>query len=259
MIRMIRMIRITRHLIACYRITRLCLLLIQGMLVIAWRFPHLSTEQKQQRIQAWAQDILKKLAIDFEINGTPPTGGPLLLVANHISWLDIPIMLAAYPCHCVAKSEIKHSPILGMLSAATGTLYIERANRRDAMRVVHHMAEELRSGGVLGVFPEGTTSNGLQLLPFHANLFQAAISAPAPIQPLALRFTDPATGQQSLAPCYIDDDTLLVSMWRTFKTPRLRATVIFGEPQQAEGRDRRAWAEHARDTIGQLLSAPPSR
>jgi len=120
------------------------------------------------------------------------------------------------------------------------------------MRVVHHMAERLRAGDVLAVFPEGTTSDGVNLLPFHANLFQAAIAADAPVLPVALQFEDIATGARSLAPCYINNDSLLGSIWRTLAAPPLRAVLIFGEPQPALGRDRRAWAADLRSAVEDL-------
>ena len=135
------------------------------------------------------------------------------------------------------------------LATGAGTLYIERASRRDAMRVVHHMADSLRSGDVVAVFPEGTTSDGLSLLPFHANLLQGAIAAEAPVQPVALRFIDAASGETSQAPCYIGDDTLVGSLWRTVTGPGLTAVVSFGEPQLARGRDRRAWAADLREAV----------
>jgi 1-acyl-sn-glycerol-3-phosphate acyltransferase len=114
------------------------------------------------------------------------------------------------------------------------------------------MADALRAGGVVAVFPEGTTSDGIHLLPFHANLIQAAISAGAPVVPVALRFVDTLSGQTSLAPCYIGDDTLVGSLWRTLRTPGITAIVSYGEPQEAEGRDRRAWARDLHDTIDVL-------
>lgn len=110
------------------------------------------------------------------------------------------------------------------------------------MRVVHHMTEALRNGDRIAVFPEGTTSDGRVLLPFHANLLQAAISANVPVQPAALRFVDKASGQPSYAPRYIDDDTLLSSLWRTLSAPPCRpwcASVL----QDPHGRDRRHWAQ----------------
>jgi 1-acyl-sn-glycerol-3-phosphate acyltransferase len=87
------------------------------------------------------------------------------------------------------------------------------------------------------------------MLPFHANLLQAAISAPAPVQPVALRFVDTHTGQTSLAPCYIDDDTLFGSIWRTLTAPGIQAVVRFGTPQEAAGRDRRGFTADLRDAV----------
>ena len=135
------------------------------------------------------------------------------------------------------------------MATGAGTLYIERESRRDAMRVVHQMADRLNAGEILAVFPEGTTSDGISLLPFHANLIQAAISADAPVQPVALSFMDARTGQTSLAPCYIGDDTLIGSIWRTLTTPGIVAVVRYGEPQHAQGRDRRAWAVDLRAAV----------
>ena len=94
-----------------------------------------------------------------------------------------------------------------------------------------------------------TTSDGVSLLPFHVNLFQAAITANAPVLPVALRFVDDATGTHCLALCYIDDDTLFASIWRTLCTPGIAVVLTFGESQAAQGRDRRAWAADVRDTI----------
>ena len=227
--------------------------IVSGLYVIAFVFPKLGARQKDQRVQALAQALLAQMSINLTVKGQPPTVGPVLLAANHISWLDILVMLAAGHCRFVSKSEVRHWPLIGTLATGAGTLYIERESRRDAMRVVHHMAESLRAGDILAIFPEGTTSNGVDLLPFHANLFQAAISANALVQPVALQFVDAASGQRSLAPCYIDDDTLLGSVWRTLTAPPLCAVVTFGEPQLGQGRDRRAWAADLRGSIAALM------
>ena len=227
--------------------------IVSGLYVIAFVFPKLGARQKDQRVQALAQALLAQMAIQLSVKGQAPAIGPVLLAANHISWLDILVLLAAGHCRFVSKSEVRHWPLIGTLATGAGTLYIERESRRDAMRVVHHMAESLRAGDVLAIFPEGTTSNGVDLLPFHANLFQAAISANALVQPVALQFVDAASGQRSLAPCYIDDDTLLGSVWRTLTAPPLCAVVTFGEPQLGQGRDRRAWAADLRGSIAALM------
>ncbi|HEX2546882.1 MAG TPA: lysophospholipid acyltransferase family protein, partial [Ramlibacter sp.] len=155
----------------------------------------------------------------------------------------------------VSKSDVKHWPLLGTLATGGGTLYIEREKRRDAMRVVHHMAESLQRGEIVAVFPEGTTGDSKVLLPFHANLIQAAISADAPVLPVALRFVDRATGKDSVGPLYLGDDTLLGSLWRTLAGPPFVAHVRFGEMQKAQGRDRRKWAEDLHEVVNSLRRA----
>ncbi len=147
---------------------------------------------------------------------------------------------------------MRHWPLIGALATGGGTLYIERESRRDAMRVVHHMAESLQRGDILAVFPEGTTSDGLALLPFHGNLIQAAISADAPVQAVALSFIDTATRAISLSPCYIGDDTLVASIWRTLCGSPITAVVRYGEPQWSQGRGRRAWAADLRSAVEDL-------
>jgi 1-acyl-sn-glycerol-3-phosphate acyltransferase len=226
--------------------------IVTGVWTAVFVFPRLSALQKEERIKAWALVLLAHLAIKLIVVGKPPAQGPLLLAANHISWLDIVVMHAARHCRFVSKADVRHWPLIGTLANAAGTLFIERESRRDAMRVVHHMAERLLAGDILAIFPEGTTSDGVNLLPFHANLLQAAIAANAPVQPVGLRFADAATGEHSLAPCYINDDTLLGSIWRTLTAAPLCAVVTFGEPQSAQGRDRRLWAADLRVAVDGL-------
>lgn len=237
---------------------RALLHILVGLLTILFRFPRLSQEQKEIRVQVWSREMLARLGIRLVVKGTPAEQGPMLLVANHISWLDITSLHAARYCRFVSKADVKKWPLIGALASGVGTLFIERESRRDAMRVVHHMAGSLRAGDVLAVFPEGTTSDGVQLLPFHANLLQAAITAQAPVQPVALQFLDTHSGQRSLAPCYVGDDTLLGSVWRTVRSKGITVQIVFGEPQAAMGRDRRAWAEDLRVIIDQLRSLSPA-
>ena len=213
--------------------------------------PFIGAARRIRLKQRWSAELLDILGIGLETDG-PPIPPGCLLVANHISWLDILVMHAARHCRFVSKSEVRRWPLIGTLSTGAGTLYIERESRRDAMRVVHQMADALKAGDILAVFPEGTTSDGVSLLPFHANLIQAAISAGAPVQPVALSFIDVATGQPSLAPCYINDDTLFGSIWRTLTAPRIAAVVTYGEPQPAEGRERRVWAAELRAEVMRL-------
>ena len=238
-----------RRLRACWRLLRVVAHLLAGLWTATLRLPHMQPSQRSDQVQAWALAMLGHMGIVLEVRGQPPVSGPVLLVANHISWLDIPVMHAARHCHFVSKSDIKGWPLVGTLATAAGTLYIERSSRRDAMRVVHRMRDALQAGQVLAVFPEGTTGNGLSLLPFHANLLQAAISAGAPAQPVALRFIDRASGQVSHAPSYVADETLVGSIWRTLCAPPLVAVVHYGVPEHAGARDRRAWSEQLRAAV----------
>ena len=226
--------------------------LLGGWWTIRTRFPSLSQAEREAEVQRWARGFLRVWRIDLQVRGTPPAQGPLLLVANHISWLDILVLHAAGFCRFVSKADIKDWPVIGMMATHAGTLYIARDSRRDALRVVHHMRDALQRGEVVAVFPEGTTSDGLTLLPFHANLIQAAISAESPVLPVALEFIDRRSGQMSTAPMYIGDQTLIESVWRTLTTPGLRAVVSYGEPQSPAGRERREWAAELREAVAAL-------
>jgi 1-acyl-sn-glycerol-3-phosphate acyltransferase len=231
---------------------------VRGLWIIRSEFAQLTPAQTQQHVREWSRQMLCIMGVELLVRDTPPGTGPALLVANHVSWLDILVMNAAHPARFVSKSDVKHWPVLGSLITGAGTLYIERESRRDAMRVVHHMAERLQAQDTLAVFPEGTTGDGRTLLPFHANLFQAAIAAQAPVVPVALRFVDGASGQRSDAPVFIGDTTLIASIWTTLRASSLQAVVAYGEPQTHDGRDRRAWAQDLRTEVERLLEAPPS-
>jgi 1-acyl-sn-glycerol-3-phosphate acyltransferase len=235
-----------------WRLLRAVLHGVAGWFTITFAFPRLNAAEREARVQVWSLKMLHVLGIGLKVRGRPPAAGPVLLVANHLSWLDILVVHAARYCRFVSKSDVKHWPLIGPLATGAGTLYIEREKRRDAMRVVHHMAESLKAGDVVAVFPEGTTGDGQQVLPFHANLIQAAISAHAPAQPVALRFVDHASRKDSTLPLYLGDDSLLSSVWRTVNGRPFDAVVIFGEPDWPQGRDRRAWAQHLREEVARL-------
>jgi 1-acyl-sn-glycerol-3-phosphate acyltransferase len=248
---------LTRHFRALIKFTGCLGHLLHGLWTIGVRFPNSNALQKREHIRQWACALMSTLGVKLDIIGKPEHEGPLLVVCNHISWLDIIVLLAVQPVRFVSKSDVKRWPVIGALATGAGTLYIERESRRDALRVVHHIAEALRgqdpAGSIIAVFPEGTTSDGRQVLPFHANLIQSAISAQAPVQAITLRFIDQATDQTSLAPAYIGDETLLGSIWRFLTSPPITAQVHFQTPQSSEGRDRRTWAADLRNTVARQI------
>jgi 1-acyl-sn-glycerol-3-phosphate acyltransferase len=243
-----------RSVFAFFQMLRGVLHLLRGMWTIATRFPKASAEQRGEMIADWSRGMLRLLNVTVRVSGQPVQQGPMLVVINHISWLDILVMLAAQPVRFVSKSEVKHWPIIGWLATNVGTLYIERTKRRDALRVVHETADALKSGKLIAIFPEGTTSDGKQLLPFHANLLQAAISAASPVQPVALRFLE-ANGELSMTPVYIGDDTLVASIWRMLCAEPVTAQLDFLEPVASSGMERRELAERLEKLISARLSA----
>ena len=179
---------------------------------------------------------------------------PLLIVANHVSWLDILAINAVRPVRFVSKADVRHWPLLGWLVACGGTLFIERERKRDALRVVHQVAQALREGEVIAVFPEGTTSDGQGVLPFHANLLQAAIATEAPVQPLVLCYREAGARVSRAAP-YVGDTSLAESVWAVAGADGLQVHVQIEPAQATRQLDRRALAARLRETIAGRLAA----
>ena len=226
---------------------------LHGLGIVWLRFPAYDAQMRHTRIRWWATKMLRVMGIQLQVEGGPSEGGTLL-VANHISWLDIMAVHAVYPhARFVSKADVKAWPLLARLVDAGGTLYLERERKRDALRVVHTMAQALRDGQMVAVFPEGTTSDGRAMLPFHANLLQAAIATQTPVQPVALRFSD-STHPVSLAVEFIGDTTLLQSLWRVARGEGVTARVALLPPRASALADRRALADALRADIEAHLS-----
>lgn len=245
---------------ALVRALRLVAHVLHGLWVVRRRFARLDEAQRAQAIQGWARRLLVILGVSLRTDGPPPAAGSLV-VANHVSWLDIMAVDAVHPCRFIAKADVHRWPLLGALVAGAGTLFIERSSRRDAMRVVHQVAERLRAGDVLACFPEGTTSDGSTVLPFHANLLQAALVTDQPVVPLGVAYrpagASDAALQRHAAPVYVGDMTLLASLWRVLRARDLVVELRWGEPQRAHGRDRRTWAADLRAEVARLAGLPP--
>jgi 1-acyl-sn-glycerol-3-phosphate acyltransferase len=250
-----QMRRIGTKLRALYRMLRLIFHLFYGWFLVQTFFRFCSQAQKMSTVRRWGRSMLALMGVSWRISGIAPQSGPLLLVSNHVSWLDVMVLHVACYGRYVAKSEIKSWPVFGRIAQGIDTLFIERSSRRDAHRVVTDMRQALEQGGIMVVFPEGTTSDGLQVLPFHANLFQAAIDAQCPVQAVALRYRDTVTGQTSLAPSYIGDETLLTSLWRTLQCRRLGVDIRFGVPVDASHAARKALSQGLQQEVARLHSA----
>jgi 1-acyl-sn-glycerol-3-phosphate acyltransferase len=243
-----------RWLVGAWRLARTVLHLLHGMGVMALRFPSLDAAGRQQRIRWWSAGLLRCMGATLHAQGTPRPGATLL-VANHVSWLDIAALHAVAPrARFVSKADVLRWPLLGWLIRNAGTLFIEREKKRDALRVVHQMAEALRAGDMVAVFPEGTTGTGPEPLPFHANLLQAAIATGTPIQPAVLRYAD-AHQPFSETVTFIGETTLAQSLWRVACARGLAVHVQLLPPQDSAHADRRALAARLQGEIAQQLPA----
>ncbi|MEY2994747.1 MAG: 1-acyl-sn-glycerol-3-phosphate acyltransferase [Pseudomonadota bacterium] len=248
----------TRALLRCAQAIGL---VCRGLWTMHRHFGHATAPEREQHIRQWSRDVLQVFGVHLEVRGLPAGGVAGLVVANHISWLDILIINAAHPVRFVAKSDVGRWPLLGKLVTEAGTLMIERTSRRDAMRVVHHMTEDLRQGHAVAVFPEGTTHDGSAVLPFHANLIQAAISAPCAVIPVGLSYWPldseaRALQGKSLVAAFVGDMTLVQSVWSVLRRGPVHAVVHWGSPQLAQGRDRRGWARALEQEVAQLSQSP---
>ena len=239
---------------ACWRLARAALHAVHGGLICAIVFPFLDDAARMRRVGWWARRMLEVMGIALDVRGSLHVA-PVLLAANHVSWLDILAVDAVRPARFVSKADVRRWPLLGFMVACGGTLFIERERKRDALRVVHQVAAALRGGATVAVFPEGTTGAGPVLLPFHANLLQAAISTATPVQPVALRYAD-AGAAFSEAPLYLDDTTLLQSVWQVVCADALVAHVAALPAIETTSIERRRLARAVRDDIQQALDGP---
>lgn len=246
---------ILRRARAVWRLARVVLHVLHGAWIARREFDGASAAHRCARIQWWSARMLALLGMQLRPSGRF-RNGPQLIAANHISWADIIAVHSVCPqARFVAKADMKTWPVLGRLIAQAGTLFIERENKRDALRVVHQSADALREGDTVAFFPEGTTSDGHHLLPFHANLLQAAVTTGAPVQPLALRFSEPGHPVSPSA-AYIGDTTLVQSLWMIACAQGIEVHVDVLEPVSSEGVDRRALSQQVRARIAQALGVP---
>lgn len=241
-----------RTLVALWRILRVIGMVAQGLWLVAFAMPRTDAAGWHAIMQRWAVELLRCLGVEVRVSGAPQPGA-VLMVANHVSWLDIPALHASSPrTRFVSKSAIAHWPLLGRLAHAGGTLFIERERKRDALRVVHEVAAALRKHDAVAVFPEGTTGSGHEVLPFHANLLQAAITTATLVQPIVLRYSEPGL-PVSVAAQYIDDTTLVESVMKVCRARGVVVDVRFLPPEPAGELDRRALAQRLHDRVAAEL------
>lgn len=240
-------------LIRCTRFVRLMLHIASGLLQSLF-LPYADATRRDRMIREWAQKFLHILNIKLSASDIPPVCNQQgkLLVANHTSWLDIIVILAAYPVRFVAKAEIGSWPLLNRLCRNAGTLFIEREKRSDTLRINQQMEDILGGGGSIAIFPEGTTCNGEILQHFHASLLQPAIAAETLLYPVAIRYQN-RDGSRNTSVLYVTV-TLLQSLMLILREPEIRVELDFITPIPGAGKNRRELARLAEKAIARALS-----
>ena len=241
-------------LLAIWRLLCVVGMVLRGLWLAGLVMPRRDAAGRHAIVQRWSVQMLRCLGVTVRVSGNAHPGA-VLMVANHVSWLDIPALHASAPqARFVSKSNIAHWPLLGRLARAGGTLFIERERKRDALRVVHEVADALRQSHAVAVFPEGTTGAGFDVLPFHANLLQAAITTATVVQPIVLRYSEPGH-PVSIAAQYTGVTTLGESLMKVCRARGLVVDVRFLAPEPAGEIDRRVLAQTLRGRIAAELQA----
>ncbi|WP_373296324.1 MULTISPECIES: lysophospholipid acyltransferase family protein [Streptomyces] len=238
---------------AVMRLAAAAVLLVAGIVALALLTPagRLPQSARDRAVRAWCRALVRALGVRVRTTGAAPRPpGGLLLVANHVSWLDVPLLAAVRPARMLAKTEVRHWPVAGPLAARAGTLFIDRDRLRALPGTVARIADVLRAGGAVTVFPEGSTWCGRARGRFRRAAFQAALDASVPVQPVRLRYRLAGHAGVSTAPAFVGDDTLLASLWRVASARRLTAEVrVLPVLRHGTAPDRRTLARLAEEAV----------
>ena len=238
-----------------YRYVRVSAHVFQGVATTAFVFPLIALPKRRAMIRRWSHKLLKLMRIDARVQGLPDDGlpGNLLIVANHISWLDIFVLNTVEPGRFIAKAELRSWPLVGLMIAGCGTLFLNRESRRDAHRINEQARAVLAAGDTITIFPEGTTTDGTTLLPFHGSLLQPIVDAEGHVQSIAIRYCH-TDGTYSDAPAYIGETTFMASFWRVLGVRNLVVELTLPPPLPAVGRRRRELSRQAESAIRAALA-----
>lgn len=203
-------------------------------------------------VRWWHGRLCRALGLALEVRGEIVPGA--LVVANHVSWLDIPVLGARGPVQFLSKAEVRDWPLVGWMAAVAGTLFIARG-AHQAGSLLERIGERLRAGVPVVIFPEGTTTDGREVRRFHPRLFAAAQRPGVRVQPVAIRYG--GGGEPDAVAPFVGDDDLLSHLLRVLAHPGLTVSVRFLPPLAGGPADRKGLAEQCRQAIAGSLSPVP--
>jgi 1-acyl-sn-glycerol-3-phosphate acyltransferase len=212
------------------RIVAVILWILLGFAILLVYYQWAPIPRRDALYKWWSTVMLRICGIRVDVIGEPLPFGSGLLIANHVSWIDIFVLCSRRATIFVAKREIRQWPVLGWLVALVGTIFIERGNRKAVTNVGIQMARRFEKSQLVGLFPEGTTSDGMDVLPFHAGLFEPALQSGVAIQPVALRYR--LRGQRSSFAAYVGDESLVANAWRVLGESGVSVDVVYLPPMR---------------------------
>ncbi|MCD8505276.1 MAG: 1-acyl-sn-glycerol-3-phosphate acyltransferase [Burkholderiaceae bacterium] len=225
-----------------------------GLATIGLVFPWVGRTGRLALKRQWSRALLMLCGVRAHIEGEPVRTGAVLWAVNHVSWLDIFVLNVVRATAFVAKQEIRHWPVIGWLAAGADTIFIERGYRHAVHRAGQAMQLRFGRHQPVGLFPEGTTSDGFDVLNFYGNLFEPAREPGVAIQPVALRYYH--RGERSALPAFVGEESLVQNLWRLLGTTGVSVELVFlppiGQPDQDKP-PRAELARHARESIREIV------
>lgn len=235
------------------RLALFCLHIVAGLFTCTLVFPFCSQAARLRHIQRWSARLLRICGVAIELAALPAAAAGTLIVANHISWLDIFVLNACQPCRFIAKSEVRRWPVLGYLAMRAGTVFIERGNRRALGPLLLRVAGHIDGGSQIAYFPEGTSAPQGAMLPFHSALFEAARGAAIAVQPVALAYFN-GEGEAHRGAEYVGATTFAQSVRLILSGPSMVARVAYLAPIAPHGLRRRELAAAAEQAVTAALA-----
>jgi len=225
----------------------------RGALILRFVYPRTPPSRHAELMRDWSRKLLRILAVETLVEGpVPQWDGPVMIVANHVSWLDIFVVASVRGTRFVAKREIRDWPVAGWIVEKAGTLFLTSEARRDLARMGEQVHDALAAHDCVGLFPEGTTTEGDQVLKFHGSLLEPAIRNGARVVPVALRYETPQ-GALCTHASFAGEITFMESFARVIRERRIVARLAFLDPVESAGRERRELAQQLRGAIASRL------
>jgi len=216
-------VRALLRVLALFLVTLLTL--ITWGLVSLWPRDEAGSAAVRRRVtQRWAAACCRVMGARIHLDGTPPAG-PGFLVSNHVSYLDIPVLMSLTGCTFVAKREIANWPVIGALARQAGTLFVNRNGGRDTAQTIEGMARSKAKGDLVMFFPEGMTSPGHGVLPFRSGLLALAAENGVPVEAAAVAYSTRADVDPVLALAWTGEQELTPHVWRLLTLPSVDVRV----------------------------------